>query len=140
MSDNECQSRFITYNRIITPEAIAQVCRQEINRNSLYFLLQFCYESKVALKNSLLIFRKQLYFILENANDFFQLSAISSSRKTIWAFYCESLCIFLSLYTPVCECICFPYLKNGEIWVLILIQLNPCVCECLYQNIRKYTK
>ena len=45
---------------------------------------QFCYESKIALKNSLLIFRKQVIFILENANDFFQLSAISSPpRKPI---------------------------------------------------------
>lgn len=49
------------------------------------------------------------------------LQSLPLQEKEFERFIVNPFCIFLSLYTPVCECMCFPYLKNGEIWVLILI-------------------
>lgn len=56
MSDNECQSRFITYNRIITPVQDVNSggsCSgvQAGDKQKLFILsAQFCYESKTAPK------------------------------------------------------------------------------------------
>ena len=57
-------------------------------------------------------------------------------------FSVNPFCIFLSLYTPVCECMCFPYLKKwGNMGIdTHTFKLNACVCVCLYQNIEKYPK
>ena len=131
MSDNEYQSRFITYNKSITPVQDVNSggsCSgvQAGDKQKLSVLsAQFCYESKIALKNSLLIVRKQVIFILENAMIFFNyLQSLPLQENQFEHFSVNPFCIFLSLYTPVCECMCFLYLKNGEIWVLILILSN----------------
>ena len=121
MSDNECQSRFITYNRSITPVQDVNnggSCSgvQAGDKQKLFVLsAEFCYDSKTALKNSLLIFRKRVIFILENANDFFQLSVISSPpRKPIWTFWFESLlCFSKSIHTCVWMYV-LSLLKNGK--------------------------
>ena len=115
MSDNEYQSRFITYNKSITPVQDVNSggsCSgvQAGDKQKLSVLsAQFCYESKIALKNSLFFNYLQSLPLQENQFEHFSVNPF---------------CIFLSLYTPVCECMCFLYLENGEIWLLILILSN----------------